>query len=76
MENKDNCITCNTSLTYTSVNIYCRPCITLKKEARIDNDEEDKCKCYNCRCYKPHNSFITKTIVQTCLECRSRKTIM
>jgi hypothetical protein len=70
MEIKNTCIKCNTE---TTSKIYCRACIKLIKESRQDKAEDDKCKCTNCRCFKPLDSFITKKQLVTCLDCRIMK---
>ena len=69
----NTCLKCNTSLKDTKLKRYCRPCIGLIKDARLDKDDEDKCKCTNCRCFKPLDSFSTKQKLVTCVDCRTRK---
>jgi hypothetical protein len=70
MEIKNTCIKCNTE---TTLKRYCRQCIALIKESRLDKEDKDKCKCGNCRCFKPLDSFIAKKQLLTCLDCRIMK---
>jgi hypothetical protein len=51
------CLKCNTDLKDTKLKRYCRNCIIIIKNERIETEDINKCRCNRCRCYKPTEEF-------------------
>ena len=65
------CLKCNVSLQDTKLKRYCRNCITIIKNDRVDKQNENELCCKKCKCFKSNEHF--KNILLTCKTCRTRK---